>query len=390
MNNFLRIIKSIVPCLLLTLCIGFCYAFSLFVPQISEAMNCGINTVRFVFCINIFFLGIGAAFFGNVVEKHIKIASTISTVLLYMGLLLTSISIAVKSIPMLYVGFGLFCGLAEGCGYVTPVKNLLLWWKDTNKKGLVAAISIISFGLGSTLCSYLYKILSNRFDIAEVFFALSIIYVIPMTVATILIDKPKEAKIEASNYVSIKLKDLLEDNFFTRAWLFMFLNISMGLIIIGSCSSILTDVKLSHNMVIIVMMLCGLFNGGGRLVFPVISDFMKNRINIWVLTLIIECVVMIVPMFVYALVPITVVLINATYGSAFATLPSVLYDKYGSKNLSQIHGLVLSAWGFASVFAYICLALITNFCTGYYYFSYLLFFVYLINLINVMWIKKNM
>ena len=53
----------------------------------------------------------------------------------------------------------------------------------------------------------------------------------------------------------------------------MFLNISMGLILIGTCQSILSDISLTNNTIIFIMMLCGLFNGAGRLVFPFISDF---------------------------------------------------------------------------------------------------------------------
>lgn len=55
----------------------------------------------------------------------------------------------------------------------------------------------------------------------------------------------------------------------------MFLNISAGLVLIGSCASILKELSLSQNMVILVMGLCGIFNGAGRLVFPALSDFMR-------------------------------------------------------------------------------------------------------------------
>ena len=56
----------------------------------------------------------------------------------------------------------------------------------------------------------------------------------------------------------------------------MFLNISMGLILIGTCQSILSDISLTNNTIIFIMMLCGLFNGAGRLVFP-FSDFFENK-----------------------------------------------------------------------------------------------------------------
>lgn len=73
----------------------------------------------------------------------------------------------------------------------------------------------------------------------------------------------------------------------------MFLNISMGLILIGSCASILKEVNLSADMIIIVMMLCGIFNGAGRLVFPLLSDFMKKRATMLAIVLLIEIAVFI-------------------------------------------------------------------------------------------------
>lgn len=386
---FTAITRSVIPCLLLTLSIGFCYAFSLFVPDLSNSLNCSLNLIRFSFCINIFFLGMGAAFFGTLVEKKIKLASFISTLFLFIGLILTGLSVKYQSLILLYIGFGLFCGLSEGCGYVTPVKNLLLWWKNTNKKGLISAISIISFGLGSTICSYLFKVISNNFDFKYIFYIFAVIYLIPTLIATILIQKPEEEQKEIKNFVSIKIKDLIKDSFFIKSWIFMFLNISMGLILIGTCQSILSDISLNNNTIIFIMMLCGLFNGAGRLVFPFISDFLKSRINIWIITLIIECSVMIIPMISYAFIPISIILINATYGSAFATLPSVLNDKYGKSNLSQIHGYVLSAWGIASIFAFICTFAVTAISSNYYFLSYLLFAIYLINFFIVVSIKKE-
>lgn len=383
-----KLYRSVIPCFLLTLSIGFCYAFSLFVPHLVETLGVSHSYVQFSFCLNIFFLGMGAAFFGGLVERHIKLASIISTAFLFIGFTLAHLSVAFKNIWLLYLGIGVFCGLSEGCGYVVPVKNLLLWWNKTKKKGLVSAISIISFGLGSTLCSYLFGVLFPIYGIEKIFIVFSFIYIVPMLLATFMINKPRYAIRKLNKFKSIGLKNLLSDRFFMRSWLFMFLNIAMGLVLIGSCASILKEVKLTESAIIVVMMLCGIFNGAGRLVFPLISDFLKKRTNIWVLTLLLECAIMLPPMFMYALIPISIIIVNSTYGSGFATLPSVLSDYYGNSNLSQIHGYVLSAWGFASLFAYLCTIAITSFCSEYYFLVFVLFTVYAINLVNVLTLKN--
>ena len=41
--------------------------------------------------------------------------------------------------------------------------------------------------------------------------------------------------------------------------------------------------------------------------------------------------------------------VNAGYGGGFSTLPSLLSDKFGMKNVSVIHGFALSAWAWAGL-----------------------------------------
>jgi OFA family oxalate/formate antiporter-like MFS transporter len=40
---------------------------------------------------------------------------------------------------------------------------------------------------------------------------------------------------------------------------------------------------------------------------------------------------------------------NGGYGGGFSTLPSLLSDKFGMKNVSVIHGFALSAWAWAGL-----------------------------------------
>ena len=41
--------------------------------------------------------------------------------------------------------------------------------------------------------------------------------------------------------------------------------------------------------------------------------------------------------------------INAGYGGGFSNVPTLLSDHYGMSNISAIHGITLSAWGFAGL-----------------------------------------
>lgn len=379
--------KSVIPCMLLTLSIGFCYAWSLLAPLVVGAIPGSTPTqVQFAFCLNIFFLGMGAAFFGPLVEKHIKLAAFTSSILLFFGLQIAALAITHQSLLLLYVGIGLFCGLAEGCGYVVPVKNLLLWWNMSHKKGLIAAISIIFFGLGSTVCSWMFGLMkSNNFGIQEIFWTLSLVYLIPTTVAWIMIDKPKYALKAIAKQKTTNTLRFLKDGFFWKAWTFMFLNIAMGLVLIGTCASILKDFSaLAPSAIVIIMMICGIANGAGRLIFPLASDYMPKRLAIWKVILGLEIAALAIAWVFPCVMPISAILVNAGYGAAFATLPSILNDHYGKDHLSEIHGLVLSAWGFASLFAYGVTLLGISLIP----FSWLLVVLCVIYVLNYMVVKK--
>ena len=361
MTKFLyKFMKSVVPCMLLTLSIGFCYAWSLFSPLVVQAIpGSTATTVQLAFCLNIFFLGMGAAFFGPLVEKHIKLAAFTSSALLFLGLQIACFAVSCQSLWLLWLGIGVCCGLSEGCGYVVPVKNLLLWWNKSNNKGFIAAISIIFFGLGSTFCSWIFGALSSHgLGVGDIFWWLSVIYLAPTTLAWMLIGKPKYALRAIARTKAASIKQFWKDKFFWKSWTFMFLNIAMGLVLIGTCATILNNFSgLSASAVVAVMMACGIANGAGRLVFPVASDFMKSRLGIWKIILRLEVLALAAAWAFPALMPIAAILINACYGAAFATLPSVLNDHYGKEHLSEVHGFVLSAWGFASLFAY-CVTLL--------------------------------
>ena len=67
MNNFKRIIHSIFPAFLLSASVGQIYAFTNFATEISSYTGVSANLVQFAFSLGIFFLGMGAAFFGKIV-----------------------------------------------------------------------------------------------------------------------------------------------------------------------------------------------------------------------------------------------------------------------------------------------------------------------------------
>ena len=96
-----RIYRAIVPAFLLAVSVGQIYAFTNFSTQIAEHIGETKSAVQFAFSLGIFFLGMGAAFFGKIVERNIRLSTIIGTTLFIAGLLVTSLGINMKSLSLL-------------------------------------------------------------------------------------------------------------------------------------------------------------------------------------------------------------------------------------------------------------------------------------------------
>ena len=383
----IKFFRGIFPAMLITLPIGSVYAFSIFSTDILNVIGCSFKEIQFAFSLSIFFLGMGAAFGGKLVEKNINKSAFIAAILFASGLLLTSFGIYIHNIWCIYLGYGCLCGIAQGIGYLTPVKTLLMWFPK--HKGLATAISIISFGLGSGLCTILHSLIYPYVGIFGIFYVLAGIYFIMMICGGILIKKPYCKNNIINTQTTFSYKNIFKDKFFICSWLFMFLNISAGLSLIGSSANIFKELNVQANIVVILMLLAGIFNGGFRLVFAWISDCLNNRKTVWMYISVISVILMTIS-FIYPIsLIVTIILINALYGGGFSTLPSILSEKYDLTCLSRMHGLVLSAWGIAGLIGNNISTLIYTISGSFLYVPFILMLMYIINIVIVYTLIKT-
>jgi len=397
MNNPIgsqRFFRAVLPAFLLAVSVGQIYAFTNFATEIRdhlasqyiaqevfnnpEALKIALAElmakVQFAFSLGIFFLGMGAAFFGKIVERNIRLSTIIGTTLFISGLLVTALGVKMKSLALIYLGYGFLVGTGTGIIYISPVKTMMLWFP--NAKAIAAAVPIISFGLGASLSTLIYKgfgfggpgsIFSMRFlgfydyfgvgacpgKVEAVFFAFAVFYIFPMAVASFMLKKPKIEQMSFAHGLpqcEFTYVGLATDTYFLRAWLFMFLNISCGLCLIPLAKQMMKDpsVGYSEGLITCIITLSGLMNGGGRFLFAWWSDRLAHRVNILLFILGISAGVMTASWW-PPLIGLALLVINACYGAGFSVIPGILADHYGMTNISKIHGAVLSAWGVAGL-----------------------------------------
>ena len=364
--------RAAIPALLLHCSIGTVYCWSIFSQEIADYIGHSKGATEWAFSFAIFFLGMSAAFLGNVVEKDIHKSSLIATICFAGGMAGTGFFIwyggqnpgSVLALVGIYVCYGLIMGIGLGTGYLSPVKTLMLWFSD--RKGLATGLAVAGFGAAKAIASPIMQALLGGLGdggIYKMFFILAVVYFVMMFVGHLLLKKPEgwhepQTKEKGQGIMSvIKTKPIAN---YIGIWLMFYINITCGLALISQEKMIVKCIGLA-GMVGVISTVSAIFNAGGRLGFSAWADTMKDRNTIYKLIFVISIVLtgvvvltggiqngngnMVLTVLVLALI----FMVNAGYGGGFSNVPTLLSDQYGMGSISALHGITLSAWGFAGL-----------------------------------------
>ena len=364
--------RAAIPALLLHCSIGTVYCWSIFSQEIADYIGHSKSATEWAFSFAIFFLGMSAAFLGNVVEKDIHKSSLLATICFSVGMAGTGAFIlyggqnpgSIVSLLGIYVCYGFIMGVGLGTGYLSPVKTLMLWFAD--RKGLATGLAVAGFGAAKAIASPIMQwMLANLGEngIYIMFFILAGVYFVMMFIGHLLLKKPdgwhepqKQEK-GASAIDVIKSKSFLN---YAGIWLMFYINITCGLALLSQEKAIVKCIGLA-SMVGIVSTVTAVFNAGGRLVFSSIADKMKDRNTVFKLIFIASIALTALTIvtggianganntLAAILVLVLIMFVNAGYGGGFSNIPTLLADHYGMSNISAIHGITLSAWAFAGL-----------------------------------------
>lgn len=364
--------RAAIPALLLHCSIGTVYCWSIFSEDIAKYIGHTKSATEWAFSFAIFFLGMSAAFLGNVVEKDIHKSSLIATICFAGGMAGTGFFIwyggqnqgSWLALIGIYVCYGLIMGIGLGTGYLSPVKTLMLWFAD--RKGLATGLAVAGFGAAKAIASPIMEaLLSGLGDggIYKMFIILAIVYFVMMFVGHLLLKKPDGWHEPQSKEKGQGIMDVLKSKplaNYIGIWLMFYINITCGLALISQEKAIVKCIGLA-GMVGIISTVSAIFNAGGRLGFSAWADTMKDRNTIYklifVLSIILTGIVMVTNgikngegnMLMNVLVLALIFIVNAGYGGGFSNVPTLLSDHYGMGSISAIHGITLSAWAFAGL-----------------------------------------
>lgn len=365
-------IRAAIPALLLHCSIGTVYCWSIFSQEIADYIGFSKGATEWAFSFAIFFLGMSAAFLGNVVEKNIHKSSLIATICFSLGMAGTGFFIyygglhqgSILALVGIYICYGFIMGIGLGTGYLSPVKTLMLWFKD--RKGLATGLAVAGFGAAKAIASpIMQSLLSNLGEggIYKMFYILAAVYFVMMFVGHLLLAKPADwvepqTKDKSQGILAtLKAKPLAN---YIGIWIMFYINITCGLALISQEKMIVKCIGMA-SFVGIISTISAIFNAGGRLGFSAWADKLKDRNTIYKLIFILSIAFTALVlatngikggsqnMLLAVLVLILIFFVNAGYGGGFSNVPTLLSDHYGMGSISAIHGITLSAWAFAGL-----------------------------------------
>jgi OFA family oxalate/formate antiporter-like MFS transporter len=267
--------------------IGSVYAWSVFSKPLMQEFGWSLQAVSFTFSLAIVCLGLSAAFMGRWVERRgPRRAATLAACFFGAGLAGAGIAVWLASLPLLYLTYGAVGGIGLGIGYISPVSTLVKWFPD--RRGLATGLAIMGFGFAAMIASPVVARLIGWVGIANTFFTLGVVYFLLMLASASYLAPPEEGWLPAAfrklveagkKHLHRDLEQLtaaqaLRTRRFYYLWIMPFINITCGIAIISVASPMAQEIAgLSTFAAATMVGLMGVFNGGGRIGWATLSDY---------------------------------------------------------------------------------------------------------------------
>lgn len=377
------------------LSIGGAYAYSVYKNPIATELGWETSQITIAFTIMMGLAGFSAALFGSTVEKlGPRKAAMVAAVLFGLGQGGAGVAIAMDSVVLYWLTYGLLSGLGMGIGYIAPVSTLVKWFP--NRRGLATGMAVLGFGSGALITAPVAARLMENVGIDNTYFILGISYFVLMILGALYIAPPKpgdveeavsSSKVKTQEIAQMSAREAVRTKQFWMLWAIHLINVTSGLMMISVASPMAQEVVgLSVAGAAAMVGLMGLFNGGGRLIWAAASDYI-GRSNVFVIFFTIQLIAFLTLPFTTNVIifQLFIFLVVSCYGGGFSNLPAFASDLFGTKQLGVIHGYLLTTWSLGGIFGPIIVSTIheaTNSYTPVFYvFSFLIAISFCISLL---------
>ncbi|WBM70726.1 MFS transporter [Buttiauxella sp. WJP83] len=344
--------------------LGSVYTWSLFNSALSQKLGEPISQVAFSFGLLSLGLAISSSVAGKLQERFgVRNVTMAAGVLLGVGFFLTAHS---DNLLMLWLSAGVLVGLADGAGYLLTLSNCVKWFPE--RKGLISAFAIGSYGLGSLGFKYIDTHLLATVGLESTFMIWGGLAMVMILFGSMLMKDAPLQEVKTENGVAEKDYTLAESMRQPQYWMLaiMFLTACMsGLYVIGVAKDIAQGmVHLTAEAAANAVTVIAIANLSGRLVLGILSDKIA-RIRVITIGQVISLVGMAALLFAplnEATFFAAIACVAFNFGGTITVYPSLVSEFFGLNNLTKNYGVIYLGFGIGSI----CGSIIASVFGGFY------------------------
>jgi len=176
--------------LIIFMCMGTIYSWSIFRKPIETAFNIGATESGLLYMIFLVFYALGMPFAGNYMDKYGPRVMTIAGgILISIGWFLSGFT---SSITLLTITYGVIGGTGVGIAYGAPMAVAAKWFPD--KEGLAVGLTLGGFGLSPFLTAPAASWLIRHFGAFSTFKVLGVLFAVIITLLALPLKFPESKK----------------------------------------------------------------------------------------------------------------------------------------------------------------------------------------------------
>lgn len=349
-------VRSIIGCLLVQLCVGILYLWSMLKAPAALTLQMEIGASALVSSVMLMAFVVGCLIGGFIVdERGPRFTCVVGVVVFSVGIGLSGL-VRVDWASVIYITYAGLGGLGSGIAYSACISCIQKWLPG--RRGFASGLATGAFGLSTVVFAPVFRMLVARLSLEDgtlrftpFFFTLGGVFLVLGLIGAALILTPPAAEAGSSAAgESIPLRGAIRMRAFRLIFFTVFfINGAWNL-----ATPLLYDLGLTRGLTpalaTAALSFTGVASTAGRLIMATLSDRLDRRISI-ILLGVLTAAASIAMMFVggSAYIAATALLAFA-YGGPSAVNAAITTDCFGPGHSGSIYGVILLALGASSVF----------------------------------------
>lgn len=334
------------------LCLGAGYAWSVFqsaLLEVNAPLNWTQSQTSVAFSISFAMVPVGMIIFGPKVDRQgPKKFVFLGGILFGLGMFLTGFA---KTLPILYLTYGLILGLGIGAAYGAATSVAVKWFPD--RKGLAGGLTAAGFGLGPLIVGPIATALIESMGVYNSFKVFGVVLLVIICLcSTVMVKEPGETTentqvaAHGKNY-----KEMMKESSFWLLWTIYILGATGGMMIIGTAASISNQYQLVAESTFLVM-LVSIANSLGRVFWGIVSDKIGRYPT--VIAMFAAIVIGLIMAVIFAgpgsiMAILGIMMVALSFGGFLGSFPGITAENWGVANSGTNYGWMFTAYGVAAI-----------------------------------------